>query len=370
MTVVLHHFSLICPPQIIHVLDRTPLRLLIAGHQAVTLFFLLSGFVLTIPYKKNGRLHYGRFLLKRVCRLYPPYLGALALAILCDGYFSGHGHPGNYWINLTWSAPVTTRLVIQHILFVGNYDWSQFNTAFWSLVYQMRVSLVFPLIVFAVLRLNAAWVILCAIALSLAFFPLAILLSSILHLSSRDAAVRNMLTLHYAAFFIIGSLLARNFPTINNWYARLTARQTAAIAVVSLVLYTFSSASSVVQRFSVVSDLYDWGTAAGAIMLIVFAMNSRRFQGFLTSRTIHHLGRISYSLYLIHGTILFVLINTLLGRVPLGILLLIYLSATLLVTEIFHSLVERPIMLLSLGRGNSIEIKHSGGTPSESCQVG
>jgi hypothetical protein len=27
-------------------------------------------------------------------------------------------------------------------------------------------------------------------------------------------------------------------------------------------------------------------------------------------------------------------------------------------------------MLLSLGRGNSIEIKHSGGTPSESCQVG
>jgi peptidoglycan/LPS O-acetylase OafA/YrhL len=59
-----------------------------------------------------------------------------------------------------------------------------------------------------------------------------------------------------------------------------------------------------------------------------------------------HLGQISYSLYLIHGTILFVLIHTLLGHVPMSRLLPIYLFATLLVSEIFYRLVERPTMLL------------------------
>jgi peptidoglycan/LPS O-acetylase OafA/YrhL len=169
LTVVFHHFSRLCSPRIVHLLERTPLRLLVAGYQAVILFFLLSGFVLTLPYKKNPRLDYGPFLLKRVCRIYLPYLAALALAVFCDMHFSTHAHLDNYWINWTWSAPVTTHLVVQHILFLGSYDWSQFNTAFWSLVYEMRVSLVFPFIAVAVLRFRTIWLLLCAAALLSSF---------------------------------------------------------------------------------------------------------------------------------------------------------------------------------------------------------
>jgi peptidoglycan/LPS O-acetylase OafA/YrhL len=268
------------------------------------------------------------------------------LAILCDLHFPSRSPINNYWTDLTWSAPITTRLVVQHILFLGNYDWSQFNTAFWSLVYEMRISLIFPFLALAVLRLRSRWLLLCAAALSLSFFPLAILLSSTLHLSSRAAAINTTLTLHYAAFFLIGSLVARHLDKINRRYAQLTSLQAGAIAMVSLLLYGFANASSLVQRFSIPADLYDWGIAAGATMLIVFAMNSRLFLSFLNSRAIHHLGQISYSLYLIHGTILFVLVHTLLGHVPMSSLLLIYLSATLLVTEIFYRLIERPTMLL------------------------
>jgi peptidoglycan/LPS O-acetylase OafA/YrhL len=283
--------------------------------------------------------------LRRLCRIYLPYLGALAFAILCDLHFSSRS-PINYWTHLTWSAPVTTSLVVQHILLLGNYDWSQFNTAFWSLVYEMRISLVFPFLALAVLRLRAVWVILSAAALSLAFFPLAILFSSILHLSSRDAAINSMLTLHYAAFFLIGSLLANHLQAISRWFARLSAFQAGAIALVSLALYGFSNASSIVQHFSIPAELYDWGTAAGATMCIIFAINSRLFHRFLTSRTIHHLGQISYSLYLIHATILFVLIHTIWGHVTIGILLLIYLTLTLAISEIFYRVIERPAMLL------------------------
>ena len=346
LTVVLHHFSHLCSAGFIHLLIRTPLRLLIAGHQAVILFFFLSGFVLTLPYKKKTGLGYGPFLVKRVCRIYLPYLGALILAILCDLSFPSHGPYNNYWINYTWSQPVTAHLVIQHILFLGNYDWLQFNTAFWSLVYEMRISLVFPFIAVAVLRLRTIWPIVCAVVLSLAFFPTALLLSTILHLYSLNAAINTTRTFHYAAFFIIGSVLAKHLHAINRWYARLKPAHAAALALVSLALYGFSNASSLIQHLSLPEDLFDWPVAAGAVMLIIFAMNSRPFRSFLRIRTIHYLGERSYSLYLIHGTILFALIHTIMGRVRMDVLLLVYLAVSLIVTEIFYRLIERPSMLL------------------------
>jgi peptidoglycan/LPS O-acetylase OafA/YrhL len=346
LTVVLHHFSRICPESITHVLIRTPLRLLVAGHQAVILFFLLSGFVLTLPYKKKSSLSYGSFLLKRICRIYLPYLGALALSVLCDLSFPAHHPYDNYWINFTWSQPVTGRLVLQHVLFLGNYNWFQLNTAFWSLVYEMRISLVFPFIAVAVLRLRSIWLIVCAVVLSIACYPAALLSSDVLHLSSLNAAINTTRTLHYAAFFIIGSLLAKHLHSINLWYTRLRPVHAALLALVALALYGFSDASSLVQRFSVPLDLFDWPVAAGAVMLIILAMNSRPFHQFLTSRTVHYLGERSYSLYLVHGTVLFALIHTLMGRVRLDILFLMYLAIALPVTEIFYRLIEHPAMLL------------------------
>ena len=345
LTVVLHHFSRICPDNVIHLLLRTPLRLLIAGHQAVILFFFLSGFVLTLPYQKRNRLNYGPFLLKRVCRIYLPYLAALAFAVLCDRYLPPFASD-NYWINRTWSEPVSSHLVIQHILFLGNYDWSQFNSAFWSLVYEMRISLVFPLIALAVLRLRSIWLILIAIALSGLTFPLAGLFSNLWRLCTPEAAMNTLLTLHYAAFFIFGSLLAKHLHAVNRWYSRLPVVHVTILAVLSLTLYAFGDASSLFQRFSIPQDLFDWLVAVGAIMFLIFAINNRPFHIFLTSRAVHYLGERSYSLYLVHGTILFTLIHTLYGHLRLDLLLLLYLAAALLVTEVFYRLVERPTMQL------------------------
>jgi len=345
LTVVFYHFTLICSPGVRHVFLHTPLRIFVAGHQAVILFFLLSGFVLTLPYTKHANLGYGPFLLKRVCRIYLPYLGALALAVLGDRFFGGP-ISGNFWSNQTWSEPVRAKLVIQHVLFLGNYDWSQFNTAFWSLVYEMRISLVFPFMVLAVLRLKAAWSILAAVVLSLIFFPLALFFSSTLHLCSHDAAVNSTLTLHYAAFFVLGSLLARNLHKVNAWYKELHPLAAGLLALAAFLLYCFGDSSSIIQRFRIPADYYDWGVAVGAIVIMVLAMNARLFHAFLTSRVIHHLGVVSYSLYLVHGTVLFTLIHSLWGRIPMTAFLAIYLAGTLAVTELFYRLIERPTMLL------------------------
>ena len=45
------------------------------------LFFLLSGFVLSVPYLRGKGQAYPVYLIRRILRIYAPYLAALALAV-------------------------------------------------------------------------------------------------------------------------------------------------------------------------------------------------------------------------------------------------------------------------------------------------
>lgn len=60
-------------------LYSTPLRLIWGGHEAVLVFFVLSGIVLTAPLVTHGR--HGRawlgYYLRRLCRLYVPVWASL-----------------------------------------------------------------------------------------------------------------------------------------------------------------------------------------------------------------------------------------------------------------------------------------------------
>jgi peptidoglycan/LPS O-acetylase OafA/YrhL len=341
LTVVLSHFCYLLPAGLASVVFYSPLHLIAAGHQAVILFFLLSGFVLTLPYMRRSGLDYGPFLLKRVCRIYLPYLAALALAVVCDHMLPAYAS-NNFWINETWSQPVSSSLVLRHILFLGDYNWAQFNTAFWSLVYEMRISLIFPFIALAVLRLRARWSLLAAPATSLlAIGAIRFLLPKLA--VDKLAFTNSLLTLHYIAFFILGSLLAANLPRIHGWYSRFSSTQVALLFVVALLFY---GCSDMVVLGHMPFPLYDWFTALGAIVLILMSLKADPLQRFLNHPTIHHLGAVSYSLYLVHGTVLFALIHTCLGRIPLYAIFVIYLAVTLLLTEVFYRCIERPTMLL------------------------
>ena len=73
---------------------------LVAGHEAVILFFLLSGFVLALPLLAGDQMPYSRFALRRVLRIYGPYLMALLLA---GDYFWHRGDGFGRWSGKTWS---------------------------------------------------------------------------------------------------------------------------------------------------------------------------------------------------------------------------------------------------------------------------
>jgi len=120
LTVVFCHFVtayLNGPP--FAFLNKFPVRVLLDGHEAVMLFFLLSGFVLSLPYRQRG-VEYGSFLVRRVCRIYLPYLGALLIAVLGDWWHHGpvQGTGMDWyvdWLNLTWSDPPNAALILKHV---------------------------------------------------------------------------------------------------------------------------------------------------------------------------------------------------------------------------------------------------------------
>jgi peptidoglycan/LPS O-acetylase OafA/YrhL len=55
----------------------------VSGLFCVEIFFVISGFILPYSLWKGGyvRRDYGKFILKRVVRLDPPYFGAIILAL-------------------------------------------------------------------------------------------------------------------------------------------------------------------------------------------------------------------------------------------------------------------------------------------------
>ncbi len=65
-------------------------------------------------------MSYFKFVVKRVCRIYLPYLGALALAIAMNLHY--HGLVTDHeWVNSTWNQKPNGHLILQHLVFLGNY---------------------------------------------------------------------------------------------------------------------------------------------------------------------------------------------------------------------------------------------------------
>lgn len=151
---------------------------------AVTLFFVLSAFVLALPWVDGREPEWPVFLLRRLCRLWP----AVALATLLGA--------------LAWLAtPISFGgdrcaglgpAVINHLLLAGA---TCLDPPIWSLVHEARISLAFPLLVLGVLRWPALAVV-AGVGL-LAAWP-------------HDMDTTPTMTAHYAGAFVVGILAARS----------------------------------------------------------------------------------------------------------------------------------------------------------------
>lgn len=108
------------------------------GEGGVAFFFVLSGFVLSCGYGKRaaeGGMHTGRFVLRRMARLYPLHLLTLALTVALDHRLGVDYDAVQLAANI---ALVQTWIPSDHTLFVANgVSWFLCDMLFFYLVFQL-----------------------------------------------------------------------------------------------------------------------------------------------------------------------------------------------------------------------------------------
>ena len=118
-------------------------RVFADASQGLPLFFLLSGFVLAYPplatLRQDGRtyLDVGRYLVKRILRIYPAYFVVLALAFVVPPLALQYGLPAL----ANGSAGLTSDVFIRHLFFAGD---GLANDGFRTLALEARWYLLFP----------------------------------------------------------------------------------------------------------------------------------------------------------------------------------------------------------------------------------
>ncbi len=305
-----------------------PLKFLIAGHGAVIVFFLLSGFVLALPQIRGKKTGYAAYLVKRICRIYLPYLVALAFAVAGCWIFHGLTAYG-YWFHFTWHKAPSWRLVLDHVLFIGDYDVGAYNTAFWSLVQEMRISLIFPFVCAVVLRRSRAEGVIGAILLSV----IAGLVEHFTHIPQMVVQ-----TVSYLGIFILGITAARSRGEMVAWLEKTSVTKSWMFFLGSVFFFFYaSSVSAALQMGDTGTDIL---TAVSGMGLIFYSLGDRRVSALLLGRVPRFFGRISYSLYLLHGTVLFLLVYMTYGRLPLMAILVPYLVITTALATAMYQVVE------------------------------
>jgi peptidoglycan/LPS O-acetylase OafA/YrhL len=331
--VVIYHFYFLIqntvPTWIQWTLTLSPLYLFVSGLEAMLTFFLISGFVLSLPYhRRPGRLDYPGFLIRRITRIYLPYLAALILAITGNAFF--HGLKVNDWFNQTWAEGINLGTVVQHVLFIGNYNYSAFNAAFWTLVFEMRISLVFPFLCILVIRLG--WVRSLILALG------SILLGK--GLGMVGVPLQTTYTFRVVAIFIAGILLAKFLFTNRESLTKLRPIVRHGVLLISLLLYMFAHLvpNAVEEGFVIL----------GGCGIIFSALTEPAFSRILRLPVFQFFGRLSYSIYLVHIPILYLLVYLFYQRVPLGWLFIPFVVCVLAASVVFYHLVINPSV--NLGR--------------------
>lgn len=341
LAVVISHYLLILQPNmLINLIEYSPLRIFVASSEAVTLFFVLSGFVLTLPLLSGKKVNYIHFITRRFLRIYIPYYVSLIIVIFTSMvFYSGTKDDLTQWFNYVWSQGLSTELILQHIFLLDSFANAQLNPVLWSLVHEMRISLIFPIIVYIVIRFN--WKYSCFLA---AFFTL---LSVSLHYifpTSRDDYIN---TIFIITVFIVGSNLAKYHKVLTKNISEMSNLRKSLILLGGLFIYLYVKPAHLLlfvfgqgDEF-IASVLNTTSVTLGASIIIMMSLGSIRFKNFLLLKPILFLGKISYSLYLYHCIFLFSTLHLLYGKVNLGLIWLISFTLSIAVSWYSYKFVEK-----------------------------
>ncbi|MFM0557337.1 acyltransferase [Paraburkholderia sediminicola] len=321
-------------------LARAPLTLLYNGDFAVSVFFVLSGYVLTRKFWKTGDISsLTAGAVKRYPRLIFPAAASIAIALLLmrlgwihasdtpDASFAGWAHAMYQHVP---SIRAALRAAFVGVAFKGDPATLAWNGPTWTLSIEFWGSI--------------------ALFASFALFPRHKFVAAIAYTiwaCISPAAV-------YYMPFIAGALL--NGAT--DWLKKRPGISTT-LFIIGMALGTYDYTAWYSWMTAVVPDQYDhraFWYAFGAVFTVAGVLGSKPVDAFFGSKIPAYFGRISFSMYLLHWPIIFSFSIWAVERYQrLGVPYMpavwaTYLSSALLLvmlSEVFYRIADRPSMRIA-----------------------
>lgn len=318
-----------------HVLPAGWFHILFNGTAAVSLFFLLSGYVLGLSLRRGrGTIfrQYTSFIIRRLFRIYPVYV-ATTLMFLA------------YWAWYPFAPSLTTAISSYPYLHLGLLKTlksfclldQSLNPVTWSLKVEMAGSILLPVIHF----LNRGWRWPGRMALLAAMVSLSFLVPN-------GSPTRQNIYMFYLGYLVID--LEADLPRL----PRGVATMLIAVGVAGL-LTARTLIGDVVPHYPIILFME---AISGAAIILAIQAGGRDLGGVLSHPWSRFAGRVSYSVFLVHLLIADLFVNgmllspmkalqdhagTLLFR-SVGLALSVPL--VLLVSRVLYQWVEAPCMKL------------------------
>ncbi|MHB0998450.1 MAG: acyltransferase family protein [Armatimonadota bacterium] len=218
---------------------------------------------------------------------------------------------------------------------IGNFDTTKILMVVWSLVVEMRISLVFPFLYLAVNKLSPRIVVL----LSFFILTLAWLLTKVDH----SGNISN--TLLYLPMFCIGILLANHQEYVTVWWTNLTTPCRVLFLTIAVFMYTWSYWAASLPHFLHLTPFVFSMITAACVIFIICAVAGQRTASVLRHRYLQIPGVSSYSLYLIHPLVLMAVLSIGNGF-PKPLVLAFVVAVSIGFAYTTYLIIEKPSMRL------------------------
>ena len=305
------------------------------GHLGVTLFFALSGFLITriLLRTRENRDYFQSFYLRRSLRIFPLYFAYLAFLVLA------------YYPYSKWQIGAPYHLDSHYLWYVGFASNIPSNPLsdpglmhFWSLAIEEQFYLVWPLVIFLVPH---RWL----LPVCLAGFLGSLGCRVVMALLRSDLSTVYLLTTCRMDALLTGA-------AVGIIELDPTARERLTRAIKPILLGCGAAIACLFAGFGMdfaTPAVYTWGWAITAILFAVvvfWAATTGSTNRLLTLRWLRTVGRYSYGIYVLHFLPMFILPHRMSSATPTQRLALIMalVTATAVLTVLSWHLIELPFL--------------------------
>lgn len=305
------------------------------GSDAVSFFFVLSGFVLSFKYlHSNHGIDLGYYTYKRILRLYPAFIVTVLINfvywnrdMVLDGDIIGiiiqfFKNPNRLWQELFMVRG-------QHIYYIPG----------WTLGVEMALSMMMPIFIYCARK---------SIYIIRWFVPMSIFMGAYI----------SDFTFH----FLLGILLAYYYYEIQkaDWKIKKWYSFRWLIPIIVFVIFSLRHINKIMPFGELYDDIFNKTlmfkffhfSAVASVIILIWVIRNKNVQQFLNKKPLLFLGKISYSIYLCHWLIVVYImehwekLNDGFPDFYTGFfcILVIYIVATILLSWLMYRFVEKPFI--------------------------